>query len=314
MMNLRIFAVCLIALQPVLAMAAQRAFVASYGSDANTATLCSLQAPCRSFMAAIGVVDSGGEVIALDAGGYGSNITIAKPLTLTANPGFYAGIFATSGTAVNITSSAQKVVLRGLDIKGLGADIGIRGGGDLDVENCRISNFGTAGITGVGKLRVSDTVIRNAYKGISMCGLGVRIDIVNSQLLDNLRAGLECVGFTVVMPMQGGATISITDSLVANNYFGLNLSFSNWGGLYRLAVTRSIISDNWRGIQTSAQAGPPWNVLADVRTSVGASQFTGNLSAIVTSAEVQFQSMGDNVFVGNGDNGLSPPVIVVPGT
>ena len=70
--------------------AAQRVFVSSSGSDANTASGCGLAAPCRSFSSAQTVVSDGGEIVALDAAGYGP-ITITKNVTVTANPGFYAG-------------------------------------------------------------------------------------------------------------------------------------------------------------------------------------------------------------------------------
>jgi len=40
-------------------------------------------------------VDPGGEVIALDAAGYGA-VTITKSVNIIANPGFYAGITASS--------------------------------------------------------------------------------------------------------------------------------------------------------------------------------------------------------------------------
>lgn len=51
------------------AAAVQRTFVASDGNDANA---CSLIAPCRTFQAAVNLVDSAGEVVALDSGGFGA--------------------------------------------------------------------------------------------------------------------------------------------------------------------------------------------------------------------------------------------------
>jgi hypothetical protein len=47
------------------AQAVQRSFVASFGSDANTATTCGFANPCRSFTAAQTVADAGGEIVAL---------------------------------------------------------------------------------------------------------------------------------------------------------------------------------------------------------------------------------------------------------
>src|SRR5512143_3979157 len=70
------------------ALAAQRTFVASYGSDANP---CSVTQPCRGFAAAILQADAGGEVVVLDSGGYGP-VTIGKSIALIAPEGVYAGI------------------------------------------------------------------------------------------------------------------------------------------------------------------------------------------------------------------------------
>ena len=72
----------------VPAQSAQRAFVSTTGNDANP---CSLVAPCRSFQAAINTVTAGGEVIAVDSGGYGS-FTVDKSVTVSAAPGVHAGI------------------------------------------------------------------------------------------------------------------------------------------------------------------------------------------------------------------------------
>ena len=87
----------------------QRAFVASFGSDTNTATNCGFANPCRGFSAALTVTDSGGEIVALDAAGYGA-VTIDKSVSLVANPGFYAGISASVGDGVTILGTTAKVV------------------------------------------------------------------------------------------------------------------------------------------------------------------------------------------------------------
>ena len=57
------------------------------------------------------MVDPGGEIVALDAAGYGA-VNINKSVTIVANPGFYAGITASSGTAVTINTAAVNVTHR----------------------------------------------------------------------------------------------------------------------------------------------------------------------------------------------------------
>ena len=124
----------------------QRTFVsAQTGNDANTVNNCSVTQPCRNFNAAIGVVNAGGEVVALDSGGYGLT-TISKAVTLTGPTGVYAAITALTAGSSAITVSAAStdtVVLRGLTLTGLGGQTGINvtSVGNLHVEGCVISGF-----------------------------------------------------------------------------------------------------------------------------------------------------------------------------
>ncbi len=74
--------------------AAPRTFVSTLGNDANP---CSLASPCRAFQAAINAVDAGGEVVALDSGGYGT-MTIAKSVAVIVPPGVHAAITANGVT------------------------------------------------------------------------------------------------------------------------------------------------------------------------------------------------------------------------
>ncbi|MEO8675952.1 MAG: hypothetical protein ABI569_10255 [Casimicrobiaceae bacterium] len=100
--------------------AAQRTFVASNGLPANTAFSCSIAKPCRAFSEAIGVTNSGGEVVVLNSAGYGS-VTVTKSVSIVAPQGIYAGITVFSGAGVTINAGASDiVVLRGLSINGQG--------------------------------------------------------------------------------------------------------------------------------------------------------------------------------------------------
>src|SRR5262245_27210800 len=122
-----------------------RTAVSVNGNDLND---CSVAAPCRNFSRAISQTNAGGEVVALDSGGYGP-FTVDRSLTVQAAPGVYAGVTATSGSAIIIgIGPGGKAVLRGLTIEGLGlASFGIDfrrptgSGGDLHVERCVIDGF-----------------------------------------------------------------------------------------------------------------------------------------------------------------------------
>src|SRR5215203_4285869 len=128
---------------------ATRTWVSGVGDDANP---CSRTAPCKTFAGAISKTAAGGEINVLDPGGFGG-VTITKSISILAE-GVTAGVLVsgTNGIIVNAASTGV-VVLRGLDIEGLGsgASPGLNGirfiaGGQLHVENCTINNFGQKGI------------------------------------------------------------------------------------------------------------------------------------------------------------------------
>src|SRR4051812_4485061 len=75
--------VCLTLACAALAPAASRVFVSTGGNDNNS---CGRSQPCRTFTAAVAVVDAGGEVVVLDSGGYGA-VTITKSVQIVASEG-----------------------------------------------------------------------------------------------------------------------------------------------------------------------------------------------------------------------------------
>ena len=60
-----------------------RTAVSVSGNDMNS---CTVPSPCRTFAKAITVTNSGGEIIALDSGGYGP-FTIDRAVTVRPVPG-----------------------------------------------------------------------------------------------------------------------------------------------------------------------------------------------------------------------------------
>ena len=145
-------------LAAVPAQAVQRAYVSAVsGNDANTATGCQANAPCRWFATAVTVVDPGGEVVAMDTGAYGG-INLTQSIAITAAPGAYAGISVFSGAGIIIATAGINVTLRGLTINGMGGTTGvsITNAASVSFENCVIANF----INGSS----------NNYAGISVIG------------------------------------------------------------------------------------------------------------------------------------------------
>src|SRR5687767_1297384 len=108
----------------------QRTFVSTSGSDANP---CTRAEPCRNFAAALPNTLPGGEVVALDSGGYGP-FTIGTSVTVAGAPGAHVAVTAFSGNAITVSpsSAADRIVLRNLYLTGIGGTTGIALDADAD--------------------------------------------------------------------------------------------------------------------------------------------------------------------------------------
>lgn len=127
-----------------------RSFVASYGNDAST---CQLATPCRSFATALGVTNTGGEIVVLDSAGYGG-VTITKPVTITAPAGILA---AANGTiAVNLAGKFDVVILEGLYISNAGTGVNITGYGRTELRRLRL----VGNSTGINVNSTTGAVVR----------------------------------------------------------------------------------------------------------------------------------------------------------
>jgi Right handed beta helix region len=198
----------------------QRTFVsAQLGNDANA---CSPTSPCRTFAHAISMTAAGGEVIALDSGGYGP-FTIAQAVSIIAPQGVYAGITVFSGDGIGITAGGTDVViLRGLTINGLGGANGVHftSGGTLSVENCVLNSFTGAGIlmSSAGTLSVKGTDV----KGCSLAGIqisnssGTVFSTIDHCHLDGNENGFQA------------QTASGGESITSAYYSTANHNFTGW--------------------------------------------------------------------------------------
>src|SRR5947199_5258577 len=159
---------------------ATRTWVSGVGDDANP---CSRPAPCKTCAGAISKTAAGGEINVLDPGGFGA-VTITKSITISSES-FEAGVLV-SGTNGIVISAANTdfVVLRGLDIEGLGtglSGIKVLSVGSLHVEKCTINNFTQSGIEFVptsatvitNQLYVSNSIVRNNVGAAATAGIHV---------------------------------------------------------------------------------------------------------------------------------------------
>src|SRR5215467_5096540 len=124
---------------------ASRTWVSGVGDDANP---CSRTAPCKTFAGAISKTAAGGEIDALDPGGFGA-LTITKAITIDGGGGQVASVLVagTNGIVVQAGPSGA-VILRNMRINGMGSGsngIHCSAGKDLNVESDYICGFTTNG-------------------------------------------------------------------------------------------------------------------------------------------------------------------------
>jgi parallel beta helix pectate lyase-like protein len=291
---------------------ATRTWVSGVGDDANP---CSRTAPCKTFAGAISKTAPSGEINVLDPGGFGG-VTITKSITISSE-GFEAGVLVSGTNAIIINAGASdSVVLRGLDIEGLGTGlVGIKvlgGLGALHVEKCTINNFrGTNGsgievaptVAGTMRFYVKDTIVR--------------------------RNGQGTGGGIFVHPAAGVTVKGALDNvLLENNVFGLKVQDNS-----SVAVTNSTAGANINaGFAVVQVAGGPGELILDRCMSTGngtfglvaignattiariaGSTFTNNGTGIQAQVTSQIVSAGTNFINGNLAGGDGAPTST-PGT
>jgi len=93
---------------------ATRTWVSGIGDDANP---CSRTAPCKTFAGAISKTAVGGEINAIDPGGYGA-VTITKSITIDGG-GTFASILAAGTTGIIVNAAPSDIVtIRNVSIDG----------------------------------------------------------------------------------------------------------------------------------------------------------------------------------------------------
>ena len=150
--------------------ASQRTFVSTLGVNNPN---CFITTPCRDFAAAMAATSPGGEIVALDSGGYGS-VSIAQSVSIIAPSGVYAGVSVLAGDGVTIAAGAAgKVTLRGLTINGQGGNRGIvvSSAAEVHIEQCIVTNLASDGIRidGGARIEIRLTLVRsNGQNGLNI--------------------------------------------------------------------------------------------------------------------------------------------------
>jgi hypothetical protein len=224
---------------------ASRTWVSGVGDDANP---CSRTAPCKTFAGAISKTAAGGEIDALDPGGFGA-VTITKAVTIDGGGGQVASVLVAGTNGIVVQAGANDIVtLRNLRINGIGSGInGIRflSGAGIVIDNCEIFGFTAAAIN----------IAPSA---------GARVFISKSSLTNNFN-GVFADGTT------GGTgtliKISITETKTANNSANGIVAFTTAGHSGIGMVLSRIEASNNNGV--GVQANGPLGILIANSTIVG---------------------------------------------
>lgn len=288
---------------PALAQAT-RTWVSGVGDDANP---CSRTAPCKTFAGAISKTAAGGEINAIDSGGFGT-VTITKAITIDGGATL-AGILASGSNGIIVNAGANDaVILRNLDINGgttaLPGLKGIRflGGKQLIVENTNIYNFSQGGIeiaptatTGTVDLVVANsTISNNGAPAILSAPTGT---LVVFGTLDNVRLPYNTRG----LQANDGSSFSVKNS---------NLSNNTAYGIAAVGSTRATSVNVDNAMITSNDTAGVRVVGANGMVRLSATDVTLNGVGLETSTGGTVASYGNNRMQGNaGGVGAAPSSI-----
>jgi hypothetical protein len=283
-----------LAIAPAQAQAT-RTWVSGVGDDANP---CSRTAPCKTWPGAISKTAPGGEIDALDPGGFGT-VTITKSITLDGGGGQVASILASPGVnGINVSAAATDVIiLRNVRINGAGGATGVQvnTAARVVIEKCDIFGFATAAIlvatsaTSSPNIKVQETTINNNSAGISVKPTGgtVKIALERTHVDNNVNGGMRVDGTT-----GGTVNAAISDSSISlNGAAGLNVL----SGTANVAVDvqRAVIADNGgAGVSSSNTNGGTSTV------TVGDSMLSNNASAWNIAGTATLASYKNNEVTG----------------
>jgi hypothetical protein len=278
---------------------ATRTWVSGVGNDANP---CSRTAPCKTFAGAISKTAAGGEIDALDPGGFGA-LTITKSITLDGGGGQVASILVSGTNAINVSAGASDVViLRNLRFNGLLNSVSpgligvaINTAARVVIENCDIFGFSTLAVSvnpsaGTLFLKLQETTLNNNGGGISIKPTG---GAVVKASIERTRIDANTGGVKLDGTGGGPSNVAISDSSVSLNTNGGVNALSGGSGNVKIDLTRTVIADNGTfGVQASNASG------GTATLTIGQSMLSNNGSAWSIVSGGQLLSYGNNQVTG----------------
>jgi hypothetical protein len=290
---------------------ATRTWVSGVGDDANP---CSRTAPCKTWPGAISKTATGGEIDALDPGGFGG-VTITKSITLDGGGGQVASILVAGTPAANINAPGGVVILRNIRFNGIlnsgnpgTIAVNVISAARVEIENDEIFGFGNAagqgGIviapsSGTVNVGVQNTSVYNSQAGIlskPTGGATVNLTVQHSYIDNNAGGGIRLDG-------TGGGTTNaaITDtSSSLNNGNGI-LAISGPSNV-NVDLMRDVVANNASsGVQSNNSAG-------------GASTVTVGSSILSNNVVGAWNIAGTASLLSYHNNQVTGPTGSTPGT
>jgi hypothetical protein len=306
----------LIALAASGRAAVPRTFVSINGADTNP---CSATQPCRSFNQALATVESGGEIVVQDSGGYSTGFTITQSVTIDA-AGFNASVISIGGSDLCTINArpGDRVVMRGISFHGAGVGghaINVIQAGSLYVEHCSIAEFIGNGVNmpNGGAIFVTSSDVRKCEIGISVAAQNgvsraslVAHDSRFTECTEGVQLDTSGVGsFTGVA--CAGLLSDCAASLCTLNGF---VALSDAAGSTVLTLARCQVAANNTGLaaQTTSSGGALIQLAGCSVTSNGQGIFTSQASsgiAAVTGTSPTSNAIGGNE-IGNATGGIAP--------
>lgn len=225
----RLLAPLLLALTLPLAAQAQasRTWVSGVGDDANP---CSRTAPCKTWAGAISKTAPGGEIDALDPGGFGA-VTITKAITIDGGAGQVASVLTSGTNGINVSAGVgDLVIVRNLSINGMssaGSGIVFNSGKSLHVQNVKIDRYSDNCIaikpSNAATVEVLETSLSNCGTGLAVSPnsgtpASATVSVERSRIIFNTTAGVSASG--------AGNLVQMSNSVVFGNLLGLSTSNS----------------------------------------------------------------------------------------
>lgn len=285
---------------------ATRTWVSGVGNDVNP---CSRTAPCKTWAGAFSKTAPGGEIDALDSGGYGT-LTINKAITIDGGPGNVAGTVtgAATGFIVSAAAATDRVIIRNVIINGVGGGptgIKVNSAKSVTIQNVWIFNISSGVGRGIDvqcnsacRVTIRDTKVDD-NSGIGMVFQGtvanaVNADVYNSETSNNGSHGVFATN---------GAKVTLSNHVASNNAIsgliidGNGTSVSAFGSTFAnnvgsgvqagtgpaitglIGLTKSVVSGNTPGVQLSGGVVQTHNDNAILR-NVGSDVAGGALSGV----------------------------------